>query len=179
MSCLLDYSHSDRCEVYFIVVFTWISLVMTDVEACCGWAHHCWWAGRWGWPPPGYVTWWCMPVVDPLVAVVIMCMCSVVSDFATSWTVSHKAPLSMVFPRQEYWSGFPFPPSPSILQGSSWPRDWTLISCISCIGSWILYPCTTWEAWMLVVPGVNRLGRGFQNGTRHCWCQLSRRRFQK
>ena len=80
MSCLLDYSHYDRCEVYFIVVFTWISLVMTDVEACCGWAHHCWWAGRWGWPPPGYVTWWCMPVVDPLVGVVIMCMCSVVSD---------------------------------------------------------------------------------------------------
>ena len=29
--------------------------------------------------------------------------------FATLWTVSHKAPLSMRFPRQEYWSGLPFP----------------------------------------------------------------------
>ena len=25
------------------------------------------------------------------------------------WTVAHQAPLSMGFPRQEYWSGLPFP----------------------------------------------------------------------
>ena len=30
--------------------------------------------------------------------------------FATPWTAAHQAPLSMVFPRQEYWSGLPFPP---------------------------------------------------------------------
>ena len=24
-------------------------------------------------------------------------------------------------------------------RGSSWPRDWTQVSCISCIGRWILY----------------------------------------
>ena len=29
--------------------------------------------------------------------------------FATPWTVTHQAPLSMGFPRQEYWSGLPFP----------------------------------------------------------------------
>ena len=35
---------------------------------------------------------------------------SVVSQFfATPWTVAHQAPLSMGFPRQEYWSGLPFP----------------------------------------------------------------------
>ena len=34
---------------------------------------------------------------------------SVMSHFATPWTVAHKAPLSMEFPRQEYWSGLPFP----------------------------------------------------------------------
>ena len=28
---------------------------------------------------------------------------------ATPWTVVHKAPLAMWFPRQEYWSGGPFP----------------------------------------------------------------------
>ena len=50
--------------------------------------------------------------------------CSVVSD---PWTV---APLPMEFSRQEYWSGW----------GSSWPRDRTRVSCISCIGRWILYP---------------------------------------
>ena len=28
--------------------------------------------------------------------------------FVTPWTVAHQAPLSMGFPRQEYWSGMPF-----------------------------------------------------------------------
>ena len=38
-------------------------------------------------------------------------MCSVVSDsFVTPQTVAHQAPLSMGFPRQEYWSGLPCPP---------------------------------------------------------------------
>ena len=30
--------------------------------------------------------------------------------FVTPWTVAHQAPLSMEFPKQEYWSGLPFPP---------------------------------------------------------------------
>ena len=39
--------------------------------------------------------------------------------FATPWTVARQAPLSMGFPRQEYWSGLPFPspgdlPNPGI-----------------------------------------------------------------
>ena len=29
--------------------------------------------------------------------------------FATPWTVTHQAPLSMEFSRQEYWGGLPFP----------------------------------------------------------------------
>ena len=29
----------------------------------------------------------------------------------TTWTVDRKTPLSMGFPRQECWSGLPFPPS--------------------------------------------------------------------
>ena len=32
-----------------------------------------------------------------------MCVYSVMSD--SLWTVAHQAPLSMGFPRQEYWSG--------------------------------------------------------------------------
>ena len=27
----------------------------------------------------------------------------------TIWTVAHQTPLSLEFPRQEYWSGLPFP----------------------------------------------------------------------
>ena len=34
----------------------------------------------------------------------------IASDSATPQTVAHQAPLSMGFPRQEYWSGLPFPP---------------------------------------------------------------------
>ena len=35
---------------------------------------------------------------------------SVMPDVATPWTVAHQAPLSKGFPRQDYWSGLPFPP---------------------------------------------------------------------
>ena len=38
-----------------------------------------------------------------------VCMLSHVQLFATPWTVADQAPLSMGFPRQEYWSGLPFP----------------------------------------------------------------------
>ena len=40
---------------------------------------------------------------------VCVCVCSVVSDSVTPWTVAHEAPPSMVFSRQDYWSGLPFP----------------------------------------------------------------------
>ena len=30
------------------------------------------------------------------------------NSFATPWTMACQAPLSMGFPRQEYWSGFHF-----------------------------------------------------------------------
>ena len=36
-------------------------------------------------------------------------MLSHVRLFATPWTVAHRPLLSMDFPRQEYWSGLPFP----------------------------------------------------------------------
>ena len=55
---------------------------------------------------------------------------SVVSDSATLWIVAHQAPLSMEFSRQEHWNGLPFP----IPEDLPPLRDWTCISCISCIG---------------------------------------------
>ena len=36
------------------------------------------------------------------------------NPFVTPYTVAHQAPLSMGFPRQEYWSGLPFP-SPGVV----------------------------------------------------------------
>ena len=53
-------------------------------------------------------------------------------SFVTPWTVAHQVPLSIGFPRQEYWSGLPFP-SPG---ESSQPRDQTQVSYI---GRQILY----------------------------------------
>ena len=73
-------------------------------------------------------------------ACVRACMLSYVGLFAALQTVARQAPLSIEFSRQEYWSGLPFPTP----RKSSQPRDWTGISCISCIGRWILYhwpPC--------------------------------------
>ena len=51
--------------------------------------------------------------------VVVVQSLSRVQLFATQWTVAHQALLSMGFPRQEYWSGLPFPsprdlPNPGI-----------------------------------------------------------------
>ena len=50
-----------------------------------------------------------------------MCVCvvSCVQLLMTPWTKALQAPLSMGFPRQEYWSGLPFPsprylPNPGI-----------------------------------------------------------------
>ena len=51
---------------------------------------------------------------------------------------AHEAPLSMGFPRQEYWSGLPFP-SPGNLPN---PR----IKPMFLLDRWILYHWATWEA---------------------------------
>ena len=65
----------------------------------------------------------------------LLLLLSHVQLFVTPWTIVHQASLSMGFPRQEYWSGWPFPtpgdlPDPGIepmspaspaLQGDSLP----------------------------------------------------------
>ena len=48
--------------------------------------------------------------------------------FATLWTVTHTAPLSMGFPRQEYWRGLPFPSPGNLPDPGIEP-----ISSVSCI----------------------------------------------
>ena len=67
-----------------------------------------------------------------------MCVCLVVQSCPTLWTpwiVAHQAPLSLGFPRQEYWGGLPFPspgdlPDPGI----------KLVSLVdSFIDRWILH----------------------------------------
>jgi len=60
--------------------------------------------------------------------------------FVTPWTAAHKAPLSVGFPRQEYWHGLPSP-SPGDLPDPGMEP----LSCVSCIGRRILYGKATRE----------------------------------
>ena len=43
--------------------------------------------------------------------------------FVTLWTAARQAPLSMGFPRQEYWSGLPFPPAGDLADPGIEPRS--------------------------------------------------------
>ena len=58
---------------------------------------------------------------------VVVSLLSHVRIFCNLWTVAHQAPLSMGFPRQEYWSGLLFPS----LGGSPPPRNQTSIFCVT------------------------------------------------
>ena len=68
-----------------------------------------------------------------------VCVCvsvlSRVQVFATPQTVSHQAPLSMGFPRQEYWSVLPFPPPGDLPDPGIEPSS--LVS--PALVRWILY----------------------------------------
>ena len=57
---------------------------------------------------------WSRAALDLKYCLVRACMhaqpLSHVRFFATPWTVARQAPLSMGFPRQKCWNGWPFPP---------------------------------------------------------------------
>ena len=46
--------------------------------------------------------------------------------FATPWTIAYQAPPFMQFPRQEYWSGLPFPSPGDLPNTGIKPRSPTL-----------------------------------------------------
>ena len=46
---------------------------------------------------------------EPDECLLVVELLSHVRFFTTPWTSARQAPLSMGFPRQEYWSGWPFP----------------------------------------------------------------------
>ena len=81
---------------------------------------------------------------------VCVCVCVCVRDqllshvwlFASPWTVTPQAPLSLgiLQARILEWVAM------SSSRGSSWPRDWTCISWVSCIGRWIFLPLSHLEA---------------------------------
>ena len=83
-------------------------------------------------------------LTDPTILYLDMYVCTCVCKVAQSCPalcnpidVACQAPLSMGFPKQGYIS---------FSMGSSWHRDRTLISCVSCIVRRVLYHWATWEA---------------------------------
>ena len=90
-----------------------------------------------------------------------VCACAVVSDsFVTPRTVACQAPLSMGFPRQESWSGLPYPitgiflnqdSNPRLLHLLHWQVDSLPLNLLGsphvCLGGWIseVWGFSTWE----------------------------------
>ena len=75
----------------------------------------------------------------------LLCMCvqllSCVQHFVAPWTVTHQAPLSMAFPRQECWSGLPFPTPGDLLDPGTKP-----VSLISpALAGEFFASSSTWE----------------------------------
>ena len=96
-----------------------------------------------GWPvfkacaPPLWAdsespSWWAS--LRFLLTLCMLSLFSCVQFFATLWTVALLAPLSVGFPRQEYWSGLPFPPPGELPHPGIKPE----FHYVSCIGRWVL-----------------------------------------
>ena len=62
--------------------------------------------------------------------------------FMTLWTVAHQAPLSMGFPRQEYWSGLPCPPPGDLPNPGIEPKH----PVSPALAGGFFTTSTTWEA---------------------------------
>ena len=64
-----------------------------------------------------------------------------VQFFVTPRTVAHQALLSMGFPKARILDWVAISSSRDLPN----PGDGTRVSCMSCIGWWVLYHCSTWE----------------------------------
>ena len=74
-------------------------------------------------------------VFGVLVCCAVLTGFSCVWLFANLWTAAHQAPLSMGVLQARILEWVAMPSS----RGSSWPRDGTHISYVSCTGRWVLY----------------------------------------
>ena len=105
---------------------SWLDGITNSVDMSWVDSRSWWWTGR-----PGVLRFmglqrvrhdWANELKWTESQVVVELLCCI-QIFATPWTVAHQAPLPMGFPRQEYWSGLPFPfpgdlPDPRIKRSS-------------------------------------------------------------
>ena len=83
--------------------------------------------------------------------------------FVTPRTIAHQAPLSMVFSRQEYWSGLPFP-SPGDLPDPGIECESPVSSVLQVDYLPLTYqgsPKKKWVFWVLVVFILSKIGKFF------------------
>ena len=86
--------------------------------------------------------------------------------FVTPWTVAQQAPLSMVFSRQEHWSGLPWPPPGELPDPGIEPMS-------PALPGRFFTTSTTWEAWLTLLLIRNSGNRAQQSVlTRWFWCML-------
>ena len=74
--------------------------------------------------------------------------------FVTLWTIAHQASLSMGFFKQEYWSGWPCPPSGDLPNPEGEPGSLN----VPFIGRWIPYHQCHLESPEISVAGHKRVG---------------------
>ena len=100
--------------------------------------------------------------------------------FTTLWTVAHKPPLSLRFPKQEYWCGLPWPPpgdlpnpgiKPTFLMSPALRGGFFTSST-----TWEAYICQTgevgnwgWDVWIASITQVN--GHKFEQTPGHSGVQ--------
>ena len=58
------------------------------------------------------------------------------------WTTALQAPLSVGFPKEEYWRGLPFPPPGDLPDPGIEPVSLP----VCCLGRWVFSTSATWEA---------------------------------
>ena len=93
---------------------------------------------------------WCFRKTDgsnPSLNGVCVCACSAAQSYLTFCNpMDYSSPFSSVHgisqARILEWVAIPSS------RGSSQPWDWTQVSCVSCIGRWILYHSSPWEAFL-------------------------------
>ena len=79
----------------------------------------------------GIYIYWHLLTLTVLLHACVLIHFSRVQLFATLWTVAHQTPLCP-------WGSLHWVATLSS-KGSSWPRDWTLISYVFCIGRHVIY----------------------------------------
>ena len=88
---------------------------------------------------------WLLLTVFSVCVCVCVCVCMLTQSRLTLYDPMDCRPSAssvhgIILTRILEWIDMPFS------RGSSWPRDRTSISCVSCIGRQIIHPWVTWEA---------------------------------